>query len=129
MRLTRAQRVVLIFYCLLVVCCCVWVPWHFTTPGKSTKVQQGYDWVWSVGCEPPTTAKVDLSAGIEESKPGDPAPEFKVVDAPPASPCHGFKWGEPDIAAIALRLVAATALSAAAFLLAGNWRRRKEPHI
>jgi len=53
---------------------------------------------------------------------GDPAPKFEVVDAPPPSPCHGFKWGEPDIAAIALRLVAATALSRAAFLLTGKWK-------
>lgn len=42
-------------------------------------------WVWSVGCATPTTAKIDLSAGIEEAKPGDPAPKFEVVDAPPPS--------------------------------------------
>jgi len=123
--MTRAQRIVLIFYCLLVVCCCVWVPWFLTMPrvdAQSTKIQQGYDWVWSVGCEPPTTASA-TTAPVENTKPASEAPpKFEVVDAPPPSPCHGFKWGEPDIAAIALRLVAATGLCGAAFLLAGKWR-------
>jgi hypothetical protein len=88
---------------------------------QAFKMQQGYDWVWAVGCEKPTAAKIDLSAGIEEAKPGDPAPKFEVVDAPLPSPCHGFKEGGPDITAIALRLLASTALGGAAFLLAGKW--------
>jgi len=24
----RVQRIILILYCLLLACCCVWVPWH-----------------------------------------------------------------------------------------------------
>lgn len=29
--MTRAQRIVIVVYCLLVACCCVWVPWHATS--------------------------------------------------------------------------------------------------
>jgi hypothetical protein len=123
--MNRSQRIVAVVYCLLVVYCCAWVPWIFMMPhaeAQASKVQQGYDWVWAVGCDPPTAAKVDLSAGNEKAKSGDTVPKFEVVAAPPPSPCHGFKWGEPDIAAIALRLVAVTALSGAAFLLTGKWK-------
>jgi hypothetical protein len=125
--MSRSQRIVAVLYCLLVVYCCTWVPWVFMMPhaeAQASKMQQGYDWVWSVGCEPATAAsgKVDLSAGIEEAKPGDSAPKFEVVDAPPPSPCHGFKVGGLDMTAIGLRLLAATALSGAAFLLAGKWK-------
>jgi hypothetical protein len=121
--MTRAQRIVAVLYCLLVVYCGVWVPWARTVPlAQPIKVQEGYDWVWSVGCEQPTAAST-TPAPVENTKPAsDTPPKFEVVDAPPPSPCHGFKWGEPDIATIALRLVAATGLCGAAFLLAGKWR-------
>lgn len=121
--MTRSQRIVAVLYCLLVVYCCVWVPWSWVIPSGRTKIQQGYDWVWSVGCEKPTVASAP-AAPVENAKPANDTtpPQFEVVDAPPPSPCHGFKSGEPDMTAIALRLIAATALSTAAFLLTGKWR-------
>ena len=64
--MTYAQRVVAIFYCLLVVYCCAWVPWVL----KAAQGRLGYDWIWS---------------GV-------------------------ILFGEPDIPAVALRLIAATAL-------------------
>lgn len=44
--MTRAQRIVAVLYCLLVVYCAVWVPWVANT--KNIKdIHQGYGWVWS----------------------------------------------------------------------------------
>jgi len=79
-KMNRSQRIVAVLYCLLVVYCCVWVPWHVKLP-EVGEVQLGSRWLWSVDS------------------------------------------GGPDVAAIALRLLAATALGVAAFLLAGKWRR------
>ncbi len=82
--MNRSQRIVLIAYCLLVVYCCVWVPWATIMPlTQPIKQELGYDWVWSLG---PSNV------------------------------------GEPDVVSIVLRLVAATALCAAAFLLGGKWK-------
>jgi hypothetical protein len=79
--MTRPQRVVAVVYCLLVVYCCVWVPW-VANFGSVKDVHQGYGWVWST-----------------------PSGE-----------------GVPSLAAIATRILAATALSGAAFLLAWKWK-------
>jgi hypothetical protein len=79
--MNAAQRVVAVLYCLLVVYCCVWVPWVANFRGFND-IHQGYGWVWS----------------------------------PPS------KEGVPSLAAIATRLLAVTALSGAAFLLAGKWK-------
>jgi hypothetical protein len=79
-RMTRAQRIVAVLYCLLVVYCCVWVPWHAGL-SEVVDIPLGYDWIWS-----------------------------------------GQDEGSPDLSRIALRLLAATALGAAAFLFAGKWK-------
>jgi len=52
--MNRAQRIVLILYCLLIVYCCLWVPWHvIEQTGISARI--GYGWLWigpSVGYAP-----------------------------------------------------------------------------
>lgn len=113
--MNKAQRIVLIAYCLLVVYCCVWVPWMVRE--QQAKLQQGYDWVWAVGCEPPPSGTAALTPDEQAKANRD---GFVMVEA---SPCHGFKEAGLDVTAIGLRLAAATALAAAAFLLAGNWKR------
>ena len=75
--MNRAQRIVIVVYCLLVVYCCVWVPWRVTLSSVG-EVQAGCRWLW--------TRDV----------------------------------GGPNVVAIALRLLASTALGVAAFLLAGK---------
>jgi hypothetical protein len=85
-RMTRAQRIVLIAYCLLAAYCCLWVPWqnpalHLSEGVIRPASYAGYAWVW--------------------------APRTNIV---------------PDVLRIALRLFAATALSAALFVLAGFWK-------
>ncbi|SPE42600.1 hypothetical protein SBA7_1550003 [Candidatus Sulfotelmatobacter sp. SbA7] len=116
--MTRAQRIVIVVYCLLVAYCCVWVPWHATSVlteenedlkqnEKSVKdTGLGYAWVWSRGGPPP----------VWEDPKTPQAEEGNIIR---------IKWSEtarPDTTKIALCLLAATALGAAAFLLAGEWR-------
>jgi hypothetical protein len=57
--MNRAQRIIIVLYCLLVVYCCVWVPWHITlsTVGE---VQAGYKWLWTVNPGGPNMAAISL---------------------------------------------------------------------
>ena len=61
--MNQAQRVVLILYCLLIVYCCVWIPWH--TPARHladgairSGEDVGYSWLWVV---PDSYATPDLA--------------------------------------------------------------------
>jgi len=80
---TRAQRIVAVLYCVLIVYCGVWLPWHWSVAGEMEDVKEGYALVWN-------------------------------------GPPEGY--GVPDMAAVAARVLAATGLCAAAFLLAGRWK-------
>jgi hypothetical protein len=42
--MTRAQRIVLIVYFLLLAYCCEWVPWHLVE--GEARVRDGYGWLW-----------------------------------------------------------------------------------
>ena len=81
------QRIVLVLYCLLLVYCCLWIPFHVQTyrqgVGSTGYYRMGYAWLW-IGPD---------------------------------------RYATPDVSLIVLRLVAATALSSAAFLLAGIGRK------
>jgi hypothetical protein len=115
--MTRAQRIVVIIYCLVAVNCCVWVPWHATTVSTEEAVtgiteqrvenaRLGYDWVWSRGGPP---------WKYDESKTRQADDSNLIL----------MKWHEsaaPNLTVIALSLLGATALGEAAFLLAGKWR-------
>ena len=54
--MTKAQRVILASYCLLLACCCVWIPWRVTfASGKRQISNVVYSPVWAVpnvGYEP-----------------------------------------------------------------------------
>jgi len=83
--MTRAQRIIAVLYCLMVVYCCVWIPLHVfqvvNPDGTVASTSIGYGWLWSA-----ETLKLQ------------------------------------GMGLIALRRLATTALSAAAFLVAGKWR-------
>jgi len=94
--MNHPQRIVLVLYCLLLVYCCLWIPFHVQTyrqgVGSTGYYRMGYAWLW-IGPD---------------------------------------RYATPDVSLIVLRLVAATALSSAAFLLAGIGRtaaitRRPDP--
>jgi hypothetical protein len=92
--MAKAQRVVLILYCLLVVYCCVWVPWHVVQSPGSDGFHQwrvGYNWLWS-------------------------GPPLGDVD-------RGNLYGTPDLAVIGLRLLAATALAGAGLAATWRYSR------
>jgi len=78
--MNRSQRIVAVLYCLLVVYCCVWVPWYVIQ--YTHRIRMGYAWLWAA-----------------------PSPV-----------------GTVDLPVIGLRLMAATALAAAAFLAAHQKR-------
>jgi hypothetical protein len=83
----RAQRIVVILYCLLLTYCFVWIPWHeparhFAEGAIRPAEDLGYGWLWAV----------------------------------PDS------YAAPDLQRMALRFVAATAVAAAFFFMAGLWR-------
>jgi len=83
--MNRAQRIVLILYCLLIICCCVWVPWHIVPPSDPS-VRAGYGWLWSG----PSTN-----------------PSFTAAESSQAS--------SPDFPIIGLELFALTVLAGAAW--------------
>jgi hypothetical protein len=115
--MTRAQRIVAVLYCLAVVCCCVWVPWHATaveteeivtglTEERVENARLGYDWVWSIG---------GPRWNYDESNTRQ-ANESNLIM---------MKWhrsATPDVTIIALTVLATTATGVAAFLLAGKWK-------
>lgn len=92
--MNRAQRVVLILYCLLLTYCCVWIPWRIQVHvpsewrGQSGYYRAGYGWSW-VG-------------------PGDPLPLR-----------YDSSYAAPDMPLIQLRIVAVTSIAAGGFLLSG----------
>jgi len=91
--MTRAQRIVLIVYCLLVFYCCLWLPWHVVRNPSVELPHQfrtGYGWLW-IG----------------------------------PSSTNGGIYSTPDLSITGLRLLAATAISGAAFLLAGMLRSQQ----
>jgi len=91
--MNRPQRFVLILYFLLIVYCCVWVPWHFVVApanaGGTAQVRVGYGWLWS-------------------------GPQL----ADSSWACNHTPHATPDLAIIGLRLLAATALGAASLAAA-----------
>lgn len=61
--MNRAQRFVLVLYCLLLAYCCVWIPWHvpprhFAEGAIRPAEDLGYGWLWAV---PNSYATPDLS--------------------------------------------------------------------
>ena len=45
--MNRAQRIVLIVYCLLLAYCCVWIPWQYQPQQSGPPLRLGYGWVWA----------------------------------------------------------------------------------
>jgi len=90
MAVNKLQRIVLTFYCLLVVYCCVWVPWHVVQKSGEglPTFRAGYGWLWK---GPP-----DLGAWATSA------------------------YATPDLSIIGLRLLAVTALAGAAFVATRN---------
>jgi hypothetical protein len=89
--MNRAQRIVLIVYCLLIIYCCAWVPWHLAQTIASESQDElrcGYGWLW-IG---------------------------------PSEPAYYNESATPNLTVIGLRLLAASAMSGAGFLLAGMFK-------
>jgi hypothetical protein len=51
--MNRAQRIILVLYCLLLTYCCVWIPWHvparhFAEGAVRPAADLGYGLLWVV---------------------------------------------------------------------------------
>jgi hypothetical protein len=101
--MTRAQRIVLIVYRLLLAYCCTWIPWRVTLVSETQS---------SVGNEstnPYQGEKVVYSQSVYSF----------VWNAPSGN----RRWiPTPAIDLILLRIVAVSAISGAAFFLVGLWK-------
>lgn len=90
----RSQRIVLVFYCLLIAYCCVWIPWHVPNRAATTYERAGYGWLWA-----------------------GPSPKGDIFDQIAADP--NMQRAVPDLELMGFRLLAVSAVSGAAFLFAG----------
>ena len=43
--MSKPQRIVLSVYCLLIVYCCLWIPWYVVQDGHRLRVS--YAWIWA----------------------------------------------------------------------------------
>jgi hypothetical protein len=84
--MSKAQRFVVMIYCLLLAYGCLWVPWHVYD--GTNYLRTGYGWLW-VGPSAPGVAS----------------------------------YSTPDLVIMGFRFMAATAISAAIFLLTGIFTR------
>jgi hypothetical protein len=102
--MNRTQHFVLVLYCLLLAYCCLWLPWHVQRSSRfdTFYVRSGYGWLWT---------------GPKKYCPSPPSDHT-------ANLCNLDNWTEydetatPDLQLLALRLVAATAIGSAVFVLA-----------
>jgi hypothetical protein len=94
--MSKAHRIILVLYCLSVVYCCIWIPWHRHISATNQYwyadnfKRLAYGWVWS-------------------------GPENDPQEA---------LYAAPDLVLIGLRLLASTAFAACAFLIAGIFRAK-----
>ena len=99
--ITRPQRIIFIVYCFVLVYCCIWIPWSI--PYRNSPPQRvGYGWLW---------------AGPAVVSVPSPPSGIKLDYEPP------WDRARPDLELIGFRLLAVSALSAAASLLVGIRRK------
>jgi hypothetical protein len=112
----NVKRVVLGIYLLSVAYCVVWIPWSVTTSGRYGTDHQrlGYGWVWA-GPQYPRSPGQN-SAGRYGFADVD---GFIAEDATRSQWDATSQYAVPDTMLIAFRIIAATAVAGAAFILAG----------
>ena len=112
--MNRAQRLVLILYCLLLVYCCVWIPWCISNRNVVCE-RVGYGWLWA---GPSQNATIFDRIVEATEAPIPPPPPGITLDNPEQT----WERARPDLELMALRLLAATLICGAAFLMAGMFR-------
>jgi hypothetical protein len=108
----KAQKIVLAAYCLLFAYCCLWIPWCISNRNVTCE-RVGFGWLWA---GPGPALRRDIFDRITEA-PIPPPPRGFTLDSE-----RTWERARPDLELIAFRLAAATAISGAAFLLAGMFR-------
>jgi hypothetical protein len=127
------QRAILIGYSILVIYCCLWVPWtvEYNPISEYARVRymrQGYGWLWAgprVMVEQPDPSSF---TSVPPAKEHDVSGWTVVGEESMRSvPQAGLIHAEPDTRIILLRLIAATALGSVASLAAGFLVRSRPP--
>lgn len=109
--MNRMQRIAVILYCFLLAYCCLWVPWHVRLRSPSGAYERvGYGWVW---------AGPYRSAPIIYNPPENIGNGYTVLSAEDPRSSWEDITAEADLPLMGIRFLAATAVSAAAFLIAG----------
>jgi hypothetical protein len=121
--MNKAQRIVVILYCLSLAYCCVWIPWRVPYNRAATAYERaGYGWIWAGPHRSPPidwASYADTSAHPTKTSSGlTVLGEVDIYDPPRSDD----PISEPDLRLMSLRFIAATALSATLFLLAGLWK-------
>jgi hypothetical protein len=112
--MNKAQRIVLIVYCILWAYCCLWVPWRVPISTHNRYERAGYGWLW---------AGPYRSAPIVYDPPQESVKGWQVSREEDARP--PARTAVLDVPLIGMRLLAATAIGGAAFLIAGMLKNRQ----
>ncbi|MGA9393697.1 MAG: hypothetical protein WBV69_24910 [Candidatus Sulfotelmatobacter sp.] len=105
----RAQRFVVVAYCLTLAYCWLWIPWCVSSR-RSPCERVGYGWLWAG----PVPRGGIFNGSTTEAPVPLPPPGFTFDNPEPT-----WERARPDLELMALRLLAGTAILGAAFLVAG----------
>ena len=107
------QRAVVVLYGVLLLYCCLWVPWRYGTNSLMNGGDHaGYGWLWA-GSRLMAPGKYR----VPTKDPKAPVIEFGLNPSPPGLP-------KPDVALIGMRIILFTCLSLAAMLAVRNPKRQ-----
>jgi hypothetical protein len=112
--MNRAQRFVLVLYSLLLAYCCLWIPWYVPVGLHERHNRLGYAWLWA-------GAPATRSAPIVHNPPVDAGNGYQIVGEEDAVPTP-HPTAVPDYSLMGVECLALTAVSLAAFLIAGMWK-------
>jgi len=107
----RAQRIFLALYSLLLLYCCVWIPWHVKQVSRyahSEYVRVGYGWLWVGPYREPT---------VIHNPPEKAASGWEVIAEEDPRSSEADLAATPDFPLIGLRFVAATLIFITASVL------------
>jgi hypothetical protein len=114
--MTRTKQVVLSVYCLTLVYCFLWIPWCISNRHVTCE-RVGYGWLWAG----PTSGKQESKINWHEYANSIPdPPRGFTIDREPT-----WENARPDLELMDMRLLAASAVFGAAFLLAGVFKSQQ----
>jgi len=108
----RLQRILLAAYFLLLVYCCVWIPWHVKQVSRYARaeyVRVGYGWLWAGPYREPV---------IVHDPPEKTAGGLEIIAEEDPRSGEADLTATPDFPLMGLRFAAATLICTAVFQFA-----------